>query len=231
MPRRPLRYGLAPPEELFALAESIRLAMEKMVVIDEPHDELRRARAEIDAIAQRLDAIGRKGLQARMMPEMEPGPDDMRPYYAGDANRWHYNPIFPTVELAMSEGMLRGGVTLGLAYEGPPGCVHGGVVSLLLDQLLGQSNLEHGVAAMTGTLTVTYRRPTPLLRELSLEASPPELIDGRKYVTRGWIRCGGKVTAEGEGVFVQPDFESHPGFPHLQAEQARQLRKKDDDIE
>ena len=209
MERRPLEYGLWPPDELFELAASVRTAIERMMVIDASHDDLLRARAEVDAITRRLEAIGRRGQQVRMLADTDPGPDDLRPYYAGDARRWHYNPIFPRVELEIgADGVMRGTVTLGLPYEGPPGCVHGGVLSLLLDQLLGQVNLGHGLPAMTGSLTVRYRRPTPLLETLALEAHPPEQIRGRRYRTRGWVRAGGQVTAEGEGIFVLPTFEA-----------------------
>ncbi len=48
-------------------------------------------------------------------------------------------------------------------YEGPPTCVHGGVIAELFDELLGISNILAGPGAMTGTLTIRYRRPTPLL--------------------------------------------------------------------
>jgi hypothetical protein len=222
-----LEYGCQPPAELFDLANGIRAVMEKMVVIDQPHEELRRAARELEAIATRLGPIGRKGLHARMMPDMEPGPEDRRPYYAGDIYRWHFNPIFPEITLRVEEGILHGTVTLGLAYEGPPGCVHGGIVSMLLDQLLGQANLEHGVPAFTGKLTVRYRRPTPLLKELDIEIHPPEPIDARKYLTRGWIRADGKVTAAGEGIFVRPATASGWALPHLKAEQAEEMRRRD----
>ena len=48
------------------------------------------------------------------------------------------------------------------AYEGPPGLVHGGVVALLLDQILGGAADHAGVPGMTGTLTVRYRKGTRL---------------------------------------------------------------------
>lgn len=224
---RRVEYGCQPPAELFDLADSIRAVMERMVVIDQPHEEIGRAVAELEAIATRLAPLGRKGLHTRMMPDMEPGPEDRRPYYAGDVSRWHFNPIFPEIALRVEDGILHGTVTLGLAYEGPPGCVHGGIVSMLLDQLLGQGNLEHGVPAFTGKLTVRYRHPTPLLKELDIEVHPPEPIDDRKYITRGWIRAEGKVTAAGEGVFVRPATGSGWALPHLKAEQAEELRRRD----
>lgn len=231
MARRQLEYGLAPPAELFDLADSMRKAIECMVVIDAPHDELRRARQQIDGIARRLEAIGRKGMQVRMVPGTDPGPDDLRPYYAGDASRWHYNPIFPPVCFQVGgDGVLRGSVNLGLAYEGPPGCVHGGIVSLLFDQLLGQVNLGNGLPAMTGALTVTYRRPTPLLTELCLEAHPPVRVTGRKYKTRGWIRTGDDVTAEAEGLFVLPNFQdAEDMLRHLRGAEVEELLQEMND--
>ena len=202
---QPFEYGLQPPAALFELAASMRNAIEKMLVIDQPHEELRRARREIDDIARRLETIGRKGSRARMLPSVDPGPEDLRPYFAGDATRWHYNPLNPPLRLEVDAGVLRGTVTLGLAYEGPPGCAHGGFISMLLDQLLGQANVLNGVPAMTASLTVRYLRPTPLLTELSFEAQPPEMIEERKYVTRGCIRWGQEVTAEARGLFVFPN--------------------------
>lgn len=204
MAAKPLEYGLTPPDQLIELADSMRAVIEKMMVIDREHPHLREARATLDDIAARLDGLGRRGFHARMMPEVDPGEEDLRPYFAGNARRWHYNPIHPPMELEPKAGGLRARVRLGLAYEGPPGCVHGGLIAMLLDQVLGQSNFENGVAGMTGTLTVRYRRPTPLLRELIVEADAPELADNRKCVTRGRILCDGEVTAEAQALFVLP---------------------------
>ena len=39
---------------------------------------------------------------------------------------------------------MRGRVTYGYAYEGPPTCVHGGVIAELFDELLGMSNILVG---------------------------------------------------------------------------------------
>jgi acyl-coenzyme A thioesterase PaaI-like protein len=210
-----LRYGFEPPQDLIDLAASVRNLVEKMLVIEHSHDELVRAKADVDAIAERLSPIGRKGLNTRLSPLVEAGPEDERPYFAGDLTRWHYNPFNPPVRLEVDAGVVRATVNLGLAYEGPPGLVHGGHVAMLLDQLLGQANGIHGVAAMTGTLTVKYRRPTPLMTDLVLEATPPEVVGERKCITRGVIRVSGEVTAEAEGLFVLPDL-SRVKFPHLQ---------------
>jgi acyl-coenzyme A thioesterase PaaI-like protein len=79
--------------------------------------------------------------------------------------------------------------------------VHGGVIAELFDEMLGLSNILAGLGAMTGTLTVRYRRPTPLLAPLDLAARHTGQ-DGRKIYAWGAIYHQGEVTAEAEGVFI-----------------------------
>lgn len=200
-----LPYGLTPPDALYGLAASVRGVIEQMVRIEESHPEIARAEAECDAIAGRLEAIARRGMRPRMMPDAARGPDDPRPYYQGDVTRWHYNPFHPPLDVERSgESTLRARVTLGLAHEGPPGCVHGGFVSMMLDQFLGHVNVLHGRPGLTARLTVRYRRPTPLFEELVLESDPPEPEGERRCLVKGRILHDGKVTATGDALFSRP---------------------------
>jgi len=54
---------------------------------------------------------------------------------------------------------------------------------------------------MTGTLTVHYRKPTPLFTELIFEGVI-ERVEGRKIFTRGTASANGVLTAEAEGLFI-----------------------------
>jgi acyl-coenzyme A thioesterase PaaI-like protein len=92
---------------------------------------------------------------------------------------------------------------LGALYEGPPGMVHGGVAALVLDQLLGEAAAAGGSPGMTGRLTLTYRRPTPL-GDCSAEAWV-EQVDGIKTTVRGVLRpADGETSVEAEGLFILP---------------------------
>ncbi|HEX4163046.1 MAG TPA: PaaI family thioesterase [Acidimicrobiales bacterium] len=120
------------------------------------------------------------------------------------------NPISPPVEVWAVEGEggrreIRGRVTFDYPFEGPPTCVHGGVIAELFDELLGLSNILAGNGAMTGTLTVRYRRPTPLLAPLELAARHTGQ-EGRKVYAWGGLYHEGELTAEAEGVFILVDF-------------------------
>jgi acyl-coenzyme A thioesterase PaaI-like protein len=95
-------------------------------------------------------------------------------------------------------------VTFGSAYEGPPGSLHGGFVAATFDEVLGFVQSLGGNPGMTGTLTIRYRRPTPLHTELIIEGELVR-IRGRKIFTEGRILADGVVTAEAEGLFISID--------------------------
>jgi acyl-coenzyme A thioesterase PaaI-like protein len=111
------------------------------------------------------------------------------------------NPVAPPVDMRFEEGGVVATVTLGIAYEGPPGHVHGGVTSLIFDEVLGKVQGLTDRPGMTGTLTVRYRRPAPLNLPLVFRAKV-DRVDGRKVYTSGTLHCGDELCAEAEGLFI-----------------------------
>ena len=100
------------------------------------------------------------------------------------------NPVAPPIEVWAVEGEdgrreIRGRATFDYQYEGPPTCVHGGVIAEVFDEMLGISNLLVGQGAMTGTLTIRYRRPTPLLGA-ARAGRPPHRQGGAQDLRLGW---------------------------------------------
>jgi hypothetical protein len=91
---------------------------------------------------------------------------------------------------------------LGAAYEGPPGHVHGGVSALILDHVLGEAASPDQKPRFTGSITVRYRRATPL-GALHVEAIRTR-TDGVKTYCAGTIADAEGVTVEAEGVFITP---------------------------
>ena len=86
--------------------------------------------------------------------------------------------------------------------EGATGLVHGGVISAIYDELLAAANLMIKAGGPTGTLTVRYRKPTPLYSPLRFEGWV-DRIDDRKVYTRGHCLLGDLVVSEGEAIFVR----------------------------
>ena len=120
------------------------------------------------------------------------------------------NPLAPPITATVQDRMVVGSVRFGMAYEGPPGCVHGGFIAAAFDEVLGLAQSLSGRVGMTGTLTVKYRKPTPLLTDLRLEAGV-ESVNGRKVLTTGRMLAGDRLTAEATGLFISirpEDFDA-----------------------
>jgi acyl-coenzyme A thioesterase PaaI-like protein len=93
--------------------------------------------------------------------------------------------------------------SFGAAYEGPPGFVHGGWIACAFDEVLGIANISSGNPGMTARLTVHYRKPTPLFRDLEVRAWL-DRVEGRRIMSHAEIWNGDTLTAEADGIFVQP---------------------------
>jgi acyl-coenzyme A thioesterase PaaI-like protein len=78
------------------------------------------------------------------------------------------------------------------------------VVALLLDQLMGETASGFKRLTLTGTLTMRYRRGTPL-GPVRLEGRI-DREEGRKVFVVATIADPEGVTVEAEGVFIIPSW-------------------------
>ena len=116
------------------------------------------------------------------------------------------NPVAPPLRLSVVDDHVEGSAVFGTAYEGPPGHVHGGFVAAAFDELLGMAQSLTGNPGMTGSLTVRYRKPTPLHREIRFFGKV-DRVEGRKIFTSGTLFDGETLCAEAEGLFISIDLE------------------------
>ena len=101
------------------------------------------------------------------------------------------NPVaVPVVLTQRTKEGVRGEVTFGTPYEGAPGLVHGGVLALVMDQVLGEAGIAAEVAGMTIGLELRYAAPTrvhvPLVVEGHVVAAGDRIVE-----------MAGTVTADG----------------------------------
>lgn len=197
--------------DLGRLADSARRAITAVRTTRAPDAAIDEACAALDRAAQILaphahagplaqnDLEGGVGLYGRTDDPMV-----LFPYSPVIGRR---NPISPPVELWLEDGVVHGRAVFGAAYCGPPNHVHGGVVAQVLDELLGTVNVMHTVGAMTGTLTIRYRAPTPLFEEIRLEGHQAG-VDGRKVYAEGSMWHGDTLLAEAHGIFILVEGET-----------------------
>jgi acyl-coenzyme A thioesterase PaaI-like protein len=113
------------------------------------------------------------------------------------------NPIAPPIAFEVKGSALHAEHSFAPQYTGPPGSVHGGVIALVLDELLGYVNLVNRTGGYTAVLTVRYHALTPIGRPIRMEAQQ-ERAEGRKLFARGSLHHGDTLTAEAQGLFIRP---------------------------
>jgi acyl-coenzyme A thioesterase PaaI-like protein len=119
------------------------------------------------------------------------------------------NPLRPEIELRLEGQRVRGSARLGKRFIGPAGYAHGGVTAMICDQLAALASRAAGVRGVTRTLSVRYRRPTPLYQTLELEGWCEQVGEDRAQVVCE-IRASGElcVRAEAEMVLARRIIES-----------------------
>ncbi len=195
--------GAAAWEQKRRLARAMRLVIERLVPSNAPEAELRAAAEGLERYAEALRAHPRLKHFHGYAESANAG--DVGAFFDQSPMIGLANPLAPPITIAQSgERSAIASVTFGSAYEGPPGSLHGGFVAATFDEVLGFVQSLGGNPGMTGTLTVRYRRPTPLHTQLLIEGELLR-IEGRKIFTEGRILANGMLTAEAEGLFISID--------------------------
>ena len=96
---------------------------------------------------------------------------------------------------------------IGEEYQGGTGYLHGGIIALLLDEVMSKASRFHGERAVTADLRVEYKRPIRAGQEIMVEGFVARR-DGRQLYHEGEIRNqAGELLARGQGRFVIIDPE------------------------
>lgn len=206
--------GELPPEraELRRLATAARQLIEGMTAVALPAEVIARVAGVVEEAVGEFSVQGRRSIYEGFAEAANAGGDPTASFdrspFIGMAN-----PLSPPIWLREVDGAVHATVNFGAAYEGPPGCVHGGYVAGAFDEVLGAAQAFSGAPGMTGTLTVRYRKPTPLHTDL-LCVGELVRVEGRKIFTEGRLYAGDVLCAEAEGIFISIDFARFAELMH-----------------
>jgi acyl-coenzyme A thioesterase PaaI-like protein len=182
-----------------SLGAALRGLVDAAVRTEVPLEGLAAVEAEVRALAARLRAGQRELAEIAAVDDPEVGERWYNPVYGPGS------PLAPPLVLTESvDGRVAGEVTLGKAYEGPPGLAHGGFTAALLDHVLARAARSAGHGGLTATLTVRYRRPVPLGTPLVVRAELGT-TEGRRATASARLTTAADpetVLAEGEAVLV-----------------------------
>jgi acyl-coenzyme A thioesterase PaaI-like protein len=185
------------------LTDSIRRLVQAGIQSGADEATIREAQSLVDAAVEKLGGVGKPD-QVRLAV-------GKRPVVWGNPVTGFRNAIAPPLVVHEdSDGLWWSEFELGEQYQGPPGWVHGGVLALVLDQLLGEAASDGLTKPLfTGTITLRYLRGTPLGR-LRAEAAI-ERTDGYKTFVSGHMSDAEGKTVEAEGIFIKPAWARDAG--------------------
>ncbi|WP_435199282.1 PaaI family thioesterase [Janibacter sp. GS2] len=200
-----------PVEEPEALAATEQVQGELAAGVRGLVDACVRTRVDAQELAQVAEQVG--ALTERLLAHAQEGPlgvetaSDGRLRDHGNPMVGMRNPLAPPLTVTGDdEGSMSSTFTPTAAYEGPPGCLHGGMIAAVLDQVIGSAPARIGRPGLTAYLNTTYRRPT-LLGVEHVCRGWIEQVEGWKVYARGDIRDPqGRVTAQAEALFVVPSW-------------------------
>jgi acyl-coenzyme A thioesterase PaaI-like protein len=182
----------SPSAERRELGEALRRLLDVVVRTGAGPDEMKAAAVAIDELTTRLSC---STVQAGVSLD----PDSYRSHMSLVGGLAH--PVAPQLVMQVEGDAGRGEVTVGPVFEGGPGLVHGGIIALLIDHAMGCVAARADRPAMTVSLTLRYRRPTPLGVPLTVDVTL-DRAEGRQLHLSASITTDGERTVEAEAVFL-----------------------------
>ncbi|MEM9177327.1 MAG: hypothetical protein AAGC67_19100, partial [Myxococcota bacterium] len=137
-----------------------------------------------------------------------PATDDAAEFFPYSPVVGPLNPIAPKIAFVLEDREFHATHVFEPQYNGPPTAVHGGIVALVFDELLGALGALLEIGGFTGTLKVVYRSLTPLHQPVRMR-SWVEREEGVKVFIKGTMHTTDpdgtdRLCAEAEGIFIRP---------------------------
>lgn len=198
-----LRFGEQPLAQTVAAAGAMRRMTNLLLSLEHDHP------AVTDMLARfaQWESDLTPHTAADPAPRIGADPDGCRRVYVQHAfDIGGFNPCFPEYRFdSLESDGATGTVTFPVAYEGPPGLVHGGFLGVFFDSVVQHHNCATRLSGKTRSLTVVYRRPTPLLTELRFDigrtATDRDITSTARLVLDDEVLCTGEVAT----VALPPD--------------------------
>jgi hypothetical protein len=195
-------------ETLQSAVAGVRLLVSHLRKTTAPPELLRSVEHEIAVLNERLEPYDHEGPYAQrglVIRDTDHGRDTDIP-----AEFFPYSPVIgplnaiaPPVAFDFDGEEVHADHVFDAPYNGPPTAVHGGIIALVFDELLGSLGALCDIGGLTGTLNIRYRSLTPIGKPIRMR-SWIDRHEGRKSFIMGTMHHGDRLCAEAEGIFIRP---------------------------
>jgi hypothetical protein len=196
------RYGEQPLAQTVAAAGALRRLTGLLLSLEHEHPT-------VDAMLAKFADWERElatAVPSDPTPRIGQSGEETRVYLDHAFDVGAYNPCFPEYTFDhLDDETASGRVTFPLVYEGPPGLVNGGFLAVFFDCVTQHQSCAAERTGKTRSLSVTYRRPTPILTELCFDIERSEEED--RVASRARLLLDDKELCIGEvnTVAASPD--------------------------
>jgi acyl-coenzyme A thioesterase PaaI-like protein len=185
--------------ELVRLTKALRQVIDYNVKLNAPLETLTQLADTAEAMAAQMQPHSSVRPIAAHNKHFRPDDVNWSAPYSPVVGRC--NPLAPPMQMVLREEKAIGTVTFGDAYEGPPNCVHGGMIALTWDHVMALANMLINARGPTAWLHVDYKKPTPLYTPLRFEAWIDKL-EGKKIFIKGVCYARDEIVTEASGLFI-----------------------------
>ena len=204
-PEQRWTFGAEPLPQTMTAAALLRQVTNIVLALEDHDPEVDRLIADLRRAEYRL----RARVPAEPVPRVGAAVSgDGRIYLDHARDIGAFNPCFPEYYLVADGDRALGSVTFPIAYEGPPGIVHGGFLALFFDCAVQHHNCDVGSAGKTTSLALRYRRPAPLLTPFTFDIERSQA--GGRIRSVGRLLAGDRVLCEAEVDAVAGDRAALP---------------------
>ena len=178
-------YGERPLPQTVAAAAAMRRLTGLLLSLEHDHPKVDTMLEQMTAWEKELAAAAAPDPTPRMGPS---GGEQQRVYLDHAFDIGSFNPCFPEYSFEHLDAETASGrVTFPLAYEGPPGLVHGGFLAVFFDSITQHQSCATKLTGKTRSLTLKFRRPTPILTDLRFDVVRAQ-TDGQVTSTARLLR-------------------------------------------
>jgi hypothetical protein len=135
-------YGTEPPSprraELHRTGDALRRIVHRLHGSKAQAGELVDVADDLERLARRLDDLT-AGSMYEGFGESPLAGRDPHAFFDHSPVLGRANPLAPPIELWLDGEVMRARARFEAAYEGPPGCVHGGYIAAAFDEVLGST--------------------------------------------------------------------------------------------
>ncbi len=165
-------FTQAQEDALVRLTQALRQVIDHSVKLNAPLEQLSAMTAQVEAISKSMAPFSTVRPLAAHNKTFKPDHVNWSAPYSPVVGRC--NPLSPPMPMVLRDGKAVGDVTFSDAYEGPPTCVHGGMIALTWDHVMALANMLMNARGPTAWLHIDYNKPTPLLNHCVLKPGSTE---------------------------------------------------------